>query len=329
MRVEIYGCQDTQSCVIPLGIESGHLPDSALSASSSAGAQYYPQFSRLNININEKGNLGSWCANFNDGNQWLQVDFGRETTVTKVATQGRNSMGEWVRSYSLSYSTDGTHWAQYRLTDGHVKVLGGNIDVETPVYHHLHPPIHAKYLRFHPKTWNSHICMRVEAYGCQKYHHCVMSLGVEDGRIQDSAMSVSTIDSSGHEGNLARLNLVAASSKQGAWCSQKLDEKQWLKIDLGVLTTVTKVATQGRGHEGYSQWVTSYFISYSINNSYWANYTVDGDKKVFRGNFDRHSIVVSDIFPPIRARFIRIHPVTWHNYLCMRVELFGCPIRGI
>ena len=107
-----------------------------------------------------------------------------------------------------------------------------------------------------------------------------MSLGIEDGRIQDSAMSASTKASSNHAANLARLNLLAASSKEGAWCSNKLNEKQWLKIDLGVLTTVTKVATQGRGHEGYSQWVTSYFISYSINNSYWANYTVDGDKKV-------------------------------------------------
>ena len=36
-------------------------------------------------------------------------------------------MGEWVRSYSLSYSTDGTHWAQYRLTDGHVKVTTVNV----------------------------------------------------------------------------------------------------------------------------------------------------------------------------------------------------------
>ena len=49
-----------------------------------------------------------------------------------------------------------------------IQVLGGNIDVNTPVYHYLHPPIHAKYLRFLPKTWKSHICMRVEAYGCQK-----------------------------------------------------------------------------------------------------------------------------------------------------------------
>lgn len=36
--------------------------------------------------------------------------------------------------------------------------------MNTPVYHYLYPPIHAKYLRFHPKTWYSHICMRVEVY---------------------------------------------------------------------------------------------------------------------------------------------------------------------
>lgn len=105
-----------------------------------------------------------------------------------------------------------------------------------------------------------------------------MSLGVEDGRIQDSAMSASTIDSSNHAANLARLNLVAASSKAGAWCPNTRNDQQWLKIDLGVLTTVTKVATQGR--QDSSQWVTSYFISYSINNSYWANCTEDGEKKV-------------------------------------------------
>lgn len=105
-----------------------------------------------------------------------------------------------------------------------------------------------------------------------------MSLGVEDGRIQDSAMSASTIDSSNHAANLARLNLVAVSSKAGAWCPKTKNDQQWLKIDLGILTTVTKVATQGR--QDNSEWVTSYFISYSINNSYWTNHTEDGEKKV-------------------------------------------------
>ena len=110
-----------KSCVIPLGIESGYLPDDALSVSSYYDARYYPPFSRLN-NIYQKGNDGSWCAKSNDGNQWLQVNFGRETTVTKVATQGRNNGAEWVISYSLSYSTDGIHWASYTLMDGHIKV---------------------------------------------------------------------------------------------------------------------------------------------------------------------------------------------------------------
>lgn len=93
-----------------------------------------------------------------------------------------------------------------------------------------------------------------------------------------NAMSASTIHSSNHAANLARLNLVAASSKAGAWSPNSENDQQWLKIDLGILTTVTKVATQGR--QDASQWVTSYFISYSINNSYWANYTEDGEKKV-------------------------------------------------
>ena len=46
------------------------------------------------------------------------------------------------------------------------QVFGGNVDRNTPVYHLLHPRIHAKYVRFHPTTWYGHICMRAELYGC-------------------------------------------------------------------------------------------------------------------------------------------------------------------
>lgn len=66
--------------------------------------------------------LRAWCTRTNNGNEWLQVYFGRETTVTKVATQGRYDADQWVTSYSVSYSVDGTHWAWYRLVDGHIKV---------------------------------------------------------------------------------------------------------------------------------------------------------------------------------------------------------------
>ncbi len=109
------------SCFLPLGMESGYLPDSALSASSTYDANHIPQFSRLN-KIPASGKVGAWCARSNDGNQWLEVYFGRETTVTKVATQGTYNHNQWVMSYSLSYSVDGVHWSWYRLSDGQIKV---------------------------------------------------------------------------------------------------------------------------------------------------------------------------------------------------------------
>ena len=102
-------------------MESGHLPDSVISASTSYNAACIPQFSRLN-KIPASGKAGAWCAKSNDGNQWLQISFGRQTTATKVATQGRYDADQWVTSYSLSYSVDGAHWAWYRLSDGHIKV---------------------------------------------------------------------------------------------------------------------------------------------------------------------------------------------------------------
>ena len=110
-----------RSCFLPLGMESGHLPDSAISASTSHSANHAHQFGRLN-KISASGKAGAWCAKSNDGNQWLQVSFGRQTTVTKVATQGRYDGDDWVTSYSLSYSVDGAHWVWYRLSDGHIKV---------------------------------------------------------------------------------------------------------------------------------------------------------------------------------------------------------------
>jgi len=326
MRVEIYGCREARSCFLPLGMESGHLSDSAISASTYHDANHIPQFSRLN-KIPASGKAGAWCTRTNNGNEWLQVYFGRETTVTKVATQGRYDGDNRVTSYSLSYSVDGSHWAWYRLVDGHIKVFGGNIDRNTPVYHSLHSPIQAKYLRFHPKTWLNHICTRAEVYGCQEGYQCSMSLGIEDGRIPNSALTASTVYDANHAAMLARLNLAAPSGKAGSWCAKKNDVNQWLQIDLGTPTTVTKVATQGR--QEHNQWITSYSLSYSLAGSFWVQYTVRGKKKVFRGNFDRDSIIVHKIFPPFHARFVRIHPLTWHAHVSMRAELYGCPIKGI
>ena len=105
-----------------------------------------------------------------------------------------------------------------------------------------------------------------------------MSLGMEDGRIQDTAISASNSYNSKKAAKFGRLNLVAKSGNAGAWCAKTDNNKQWLQIDLGNPTAITRVATQGRQDQDH--WVTSYSISYSLTGSYWVQYTVRGKTKV-------------------------------------------------
>lgn len=44
----------------------------------------------------------------------------------------------------------------------------GNSDRNSVVSYTLLRPFKAQYVRFHPKSWRSHISMRAEVYGCLK-----------------------------------------------------------------------------------------------------------------------------------------------------------------
>ena len=46
--------------------------------------------------------------------------------------------------------------------------------------------------------------------------------------------------------------------------------------------------------------------------------------QVFRGNFDRHTVVAYRFVPPFKAQFVRIHPKSWRSHISMRVEFYGC-----
>ena len=55
---------------------------------------------------------------------------------------------------------------------------------------------------------------------------------------------------------------------------------QWIQVDLGFLTMVTGVATQGCCDVRYPQWVRSYMISYSTDAQYWKFCEEFGDENV-------------------------------------------------
>lgn len=102
----------------PLGMESGAIHDSQISASSIWRGNHAAHQARLHFKAGG-GKSGSWSSRVNNNNQWLQVDLQLATRVTGIATQGRNAYSQWVKRYKLEYGEDGHTFKFYRKTGDH------------------------------------------------------------------------------------------------------------------------------------------------------------------------------------------------------------------
>ena len=108
-------------------MQNGKLPNSALSASSELNSNYKAENARLHFQT-VSGRVGAWIPKTQSLNEWFQVDFGVETQVTRIATQGRQDASQWVKEYTLRYSTDGSYFKQYQPT-GFTKVSWSNVSI--------------------------------------------------------------------------------------------------------------------------------------------------------------------------------------------------------
>ena len=93
-------------------MESGDISDVQISASSRYNTKdrhYSAKKARLNYK-------GCWAAAKNNIHQWLQVDLGGYTRVTRVATQGSGyRCSNWrVTKFKIRYSSDGVIWRFYK-----------------------------------------------------------------------------------------------------------------------------------------------------------------------------------------------------------------------
>ena len=91
-------------------MESGRISSASLTASSHSGPDSFPANARLHFK------QGAWSPRIADHNQWLQVDFGINTQVIGISTQGH--IPSYVKSYSLNYSNDGLFFAVYEPVQG-------------------------------------------------------------------------------------------------------------------------------------------------------------------------------------------------------------------
>ena len=95
-------------------METGSIPDNNITVSSEN-----------NGNPAKNGRLNSessWCAGTNDEDPYLQIDLQTLHIFCAVSTQGNSKADQWVKSYTLQSSIDGSSWTNYSEI-GQLKVM--------------------------------------------------------------------------------------------------------------------------------------------------------------------------------------------------------------
>lgn len=97
------------TCSKALGMEKGSIIDAQVKALTEWDSSYAAKNARLNFAVGR----GGWRPQTDKTDQWIQVDLGENTQVAGIKTQGCAKREEWVESFTISYSNDGTVFQTY------------------------------------------------------------------------------------------------------------------------------------------------------------------------------------------------------------------------
>ncbi|KAL7881449.1 hypothetical protein AOLI_G00082970 [Acnodon oligacanthus] len=162
----------TSGCYGTLGLESGVVSDSQISASSvwewgrhgDKPSVWAPSGSRL-----KRVGL-PWAAANSDSKEWVQVDLKRDKKVTGIITTG-STLPEYqfyVSTYRVHYSSNGQDWTAFQEAGSNQeKVFQGNTNYLQEVRNNFIPPIEARFIRICPSQWHQRIALKMELLGCQ------------------------------------------------------------------------------------------------------------------------------------------------------------------
>jgi WD40 repeat protein len=311
----------------PLGLQKGGIPDGHMVASTEKSADTIAPHARLH----RRGGGGAWCARVNNRNQFIEVNLGRVTELTGIATQGRDpssGCNQWVTAYTLSTSADGQTWrpipgassSSSSSPSSSPRVFAGNANPTGVVAHPL-VPVHCRFVRLYPVSWHEAIALRLELYGQQTA--LGPALGMHSGAVLDKWITASSHAGPGYEPEHGRLG---RSSGKGGWSAGELNRRQFLQVSLPEPARIVGVATQGKNpkRDGNTfEWVTHYLLLHSLDGAKWTTYTEGGVQREFLGNCDGVCPVFNNILKPLVAKYIRFVPTAWFNKIAMRVELYG------
>ncbi|XP_071371278.1 coagulation factor VIII [Centroberyx affinis] len=308
-------------CVLPLGMKSGRIEDSQITASNHIGS-WEARLARLD----QSGYINAWMAR--DKMSWIQVDLQKPTLLHGVQTQGvRASLRDnFITHFNISYSLDQETWTTYRGNRTRsTYIFNGNMDGSKVKDNRFSPPIVARYIRIHPVNSVRNPALRLELLGCD-LNSCSLPLGLQRRQIPDRSFSSSSFHSSllrTWRPELARLHQEGSAN---AWRPKNNNPHEWLQVDLERVRRITGVVTQGARSLLTQMMVTEFSVTVSHDGHSWSSVLEEESQreKIFTGNDDPDEEALTLFDPPLFGRYLRLHPRGWINDIALRLEVLGC-----
>jgi len=214
---------------------------------------------------------GWWSAYGTSLPQWLKLDLGSLVSINQVVTHFYDGDAR-TYTYYVEVSTDGSSWVNV------VPVRTGNGSV-TDTF----PTVTARFVR-----------ITVTGNTANKNAH-IIETSVYSPSGSEARVVVVGASSSSNDGGFPPSSAIDGieSLLNGWWSAYGTSLPQWLKLDLGSLVSINQVVTHF--YDGDARTYT-YYVEVSTDGSSWVNVV-----PVRTGNGS-----VTDTFPTVTARFVRI-----------------------
>ncbi|XP_076015760.1 coagulation factor V [Genypterus blacodes] len=311
-----------KGCVLPLGMKSGRIDDSQITAADHIG-NWQPRLARLELS----GYINAWMGK--GKTSWIQVDLERPVLLHGVQTQGvRATLRDYyITHFTIAYSLDQETWTTYRGNSSRpTKIFHGNMDSSKVKDNHLDSPIVARYVRIQPLNFERRPALRLELLGCD-LNSCSMPLGLQKRYlIPNSNFAASSVYSYLRRTWSSALARLHQEGSVNAWRPKNNNPHEWLQVDLGKIRRITGVLTQGASSLLTQMMVTEFSVTVSRDRHSWSSVLEDGSQreKIFPGNSSPDEEALTLFDPPLFGRYLRIHPQGWINDIALRLEVLGC-----
>ncbi|XP_015284474.1 PREDICTED: neuropilin-1 [Gekko japonicus] len=168
LRFEVYGCKITDyPCFGMLGMVSGLITDSQITASTEVDRNWIPENARL---ITSRLGWALPPTTHSYTKEWLQIDLGEEKIVRGIIIQGGKHRENkvFMRKFKIGYSYNGSDWKF--IMEGSkkkVKIFEGNTNYDTPELR-VFEPVTTRFIRVYPeRATHGGLGLRMELLGCE------------------------------------------------------------------------------------------------------------------------------------------------------------------